>query len=443
MKYRIVESVEKKENINHPVDDNFTLSEELLNIKSEKINESAESDRDKDSNYNCCGINIDLEEFKDAIEQCYKCLCKNDDTVSDGAYGDFTTSELCKGFDECMENDLAIKELAQKFTEYSGISLSSDREKASFIYEVDELYGPDIWDAIDNCNVNESLEEDYEYSEYDKKLLVNRAKSIAKAIYDLYNSDQVEAQGELPSAKEIAEDLLKEPKKIDMYAKFLSKIAGTKKVKNYTEKLIQELASFKKKLSLMKPQTSECLMKVRDIKEGKEIDRQVFASLEKLNDGGYSILNDGYFVARVSADDDDDAKAVFKKFLNSDWKKAWKDGTLPKYANDWIDGKVDESLKENCSGGNCDETEKMSNEELEKYLSKLIKEYRAKKAELKNESLSRRQNDEKTATKEDIHKNNRKEIIDKHRKNKQESFKRVPKRSINESKVSNKRNNNG
>lgn len=236
MKYKIVESVEKKENINNPVDDNFTLSEELLNIKSEKINESVETEN--------------------------------------------------------------------------------------------------------------PIEEDYNYSEYDKKLLVNRAKSIAKAIYDLYNSDQVEAQGELPSAKEIAEDLLKEPKKIDMYAKFLSKIAGTKKVKNYTEKLIQELASFKKKLSLMKPQTSECLMKVRDIKEGKEIDRQVFASLEKLNDGGYSILNDGYFVARVSADDDDDAKAVFKKFLNSDWKKAWKDGTLPKYANDWLDGNVNESLDE-------------------------------------------------------------------------------------------------
>lgn len=236
MKYKIVESVEKKENINNPVDDNFTLSEELLNIKSEKINESVETEN--------------------------------------------------------------------------------------------------------------PIEEDYNYSEYDKKLLVNRAKSIAKAIYDLYNSDQVEAQGELPSAKEIAEDLLKEPKKIDMYAKFLSKIAGTKKVKNYTEKLIQELASFKKKLSLMKPQTSECLMKVRDIKEGKEIDRQVFASLEKLNDGGYSILNDGYFVARVSADDDDDARAVFKKFLNSDWKKAWKDGTLPKYANDWLEGNVNESLSE-------------------------------------------------------------------------------------------------
>lgn len=236
MKYKIVESVNKKENINHPVDDNFTLSEELLDIKSEKINESVETEN--------------------------------------------------------------------------------------------------------------PIEEDYNYSEYDKKLLVNRAKSIAKAIYDLYNSDQVEAQGELPSAKEIAEDLLKEPKKIDMYAKFLSKIAGTKKVKNYTEKLIQELASFKKKLSLMKPQTSECLMKVRDIKEGKEIDRQVFASLEKLNDGGYSILNDGYFVARVSADDDDDAKAVFKKFLNSDWKKAWKDGTLPKYANDWLEGNVNESLSE-------------------------------------------------------------------------------------------------
>lgn len=375
MKYKIVESVNKKENINHPVDDNFTLSEELLNIKSEKINESVETEN--------------------------------------------------------------------------------------------------------------PIEEDYNYSEYDKKLLVNRAKSIAKAIYDLYNSDQVEAQGELPSAKEIAEDLLKEPKKIDMYAKFLSKIAGTKKVKNYTEKLIQELASFKKKLSLMKPQTSECLMKVRDIKEGKEIDRQVFASLEKLNDGGYSILNDGYFVARVSADDDDDAKAVFKKFLNTDWKKAWKDGTLPKYANDWLEGNVDESLKENCSGGKCDETEKMSNEELENYLSKLIKEYRTKKSELKNESVNEdvskewkpntsinhikkvmsdvekrgfkavnNEREELKAAMDKVDKKGytleqRKMIRDwyekywKANRNKQESFKRVPKRSINESKVSDKRNNNG
>ena len=110
MKYRIVESVEKKENINHPVDDNFTLSEELLNIKSEKINESAV---------------------------------------------------------ESVETEL-----------------------------------------------NESLEEDYEYSEYDKKLLVNRAKTIAKQISDLYNSNQVEAQGELPSVNEIAKALLDSPKKI-------------------------------------------------------------------------------------------------------------------------------------------------------------------------------------------------------------------------------------
>lgn len=287
MKYRIVESVEKKENINHPVDDNFTLSEELLNIKSEKINESAESDRDKDSNYNCCGINIDLEEFKDAIEQCYKCLCNNDDTVSDGAYGDFTTSELCKGFDECMENDLAIKELAQKFTEYSGISLSSDREKASFIYEVDELYGPDIWDAIDNCNVNESLEEDYEYSDYDKKLLVNRAKSIAKAISDLYNSNQVEAQGELPSVNEIAKALLDSPKKIDMYAKFLSKMKATKKAESLIEKLVKELMNFKKKLSMVKkpqPATESMNESVDELSEEEK--KEIIDTLEDMIESG-------------------------------------------------------------------------------------------------------------------------------------------------------------
>lgn len=404
MKYKIVESVEKKENINHPVDDNFTLSEELLNIKSEKINESVETEK--------------------------------------------------------------------------------------------------------------PIEEDYNYSEYDKKLLVNRAKSIAKAIYDLYNSDQVEAQGELPSAKEIAEDLLKEPKKIDMYAKFLSKIVGTKKVKNYTEKLIQELASFKKKLSLMKPQTSECLMKVRDIKEGKEIDRQVFASLEKLNDGGYSILNDGYFVARVSADDDDDAKAVFKKFLNTDWKKAWKDGTLPKYANDWLEGNVDESLgrvveamrseyvmddsqmdewnqickafakkvgaklvfvnETSCGleypdgsmqhvyidemvdylgGMNESVNEDVSKEwkpntsinHIKKIMSDVEKRgFKAVNNEREELKVAMDKVDEKGYTPEQ-----RKMIRDwyekywKANRNKSESFKRVPKRSINESKVSNKRNNNG
>jgi hypothetical protein len=62
------------------------------------------------------------------------------------------------------------------------------------------------------------------------------------------------------------------------------------------------------------------------------VDRRGFVSLVKLNNyGSYSVLNDGYFVIKILADDDSDAKRQFNDFLSTDWKSDWKNGTLPKY----------------------------------------------------------------------------------------------------------------
>lgn len=62
------------------------------------------------------------------------------------------------------------------------------------------------------------------------------------------------------------------------------------------------------------------------------VDRRGFVSLVKLNNyGSYSVLNDGYFVIKILADDDSDAKRQFNDFLSTDWKADWKNGTLPKY----------------------------------------------------------------------------------------------------------------
>lgn len=62
-----------------------------------------------------------------------------------------------------------------------------------------------------------------------------------------------------------------------------------------------------------------------------EIARKNFLSLVKLYPYGYSVLNDGEFVCRISATDDNDAIRQFNAFTNTDWKDAWRSGTLPKY----------------------------------------------------------------------------------------------------------------
>lgn len=63
-----------------------------------------------------------------------------------------------------------------------------------------------------------------------------------------------------------------------------------------------------------------------------EIARKLFVSLVKDTfDGGYIVLNDGNFVCKISAKDDKDAERQFNDFLKTDWKQAWRDGTLPRY----------------------------------------------------------------------------------------------------------------
>lgn len=188
----------------------------------------------------------------------------------------------------------------------------------------------------------EEVSEAYEYSDYDKKLLVNRAKSIAKRIYDLYNDAGTEASGELGSANEIAQDLLTDTAKIDMYTKFLSKVVAKKPVKNQIDKLLDEIKSFKAKFERMRPKVQESIMKVRDLKESKEVDRDLFVSLVDLGNGSYSILNDGYFVTKVYADNVEEAKRIFKDFLKSDWKQPWKNGDLHKTsANEFLGESID------------------------------------------------------------------------------------------------------
>lgn len=265
MKYRIVESVEKKENINHAVDDEFTLSEELLNIKSEKIDESVETENSK----------------------------KSINESSDGSVWNNIVDDLLKrGYDISSEDEYRIwadtpeeaKSAASHIAEY----YSQNYRRGDFDNMFD-FYGGGCAFEVNPyfLGINESLEEDYEYSDYDKKLLVNRAKSIAKAISDLYNSNQVEAQGELPSVNEIAKALLDSPKKIDMYAKFLSKMKATKKAESLIEKLVKELMNFKKKLSMVKkpqPATESMNESVEELSEEEK--KEIIDTLEDMIESG-------------------------------------------------------------------------------------------------------------------------------------------------------------
>lgn len=125
-----------------------------------------EPKRTKISDYDCCGINIDLAELRNRTAENYNILYENDDKIDDGAAGYFSVSSLCGSFDDYMEVNSEFRKLVQTYTKYVGDFLSSDREAAAFIYAIDELY-PEIWDAIDSYTVNESLNESYVREEYD------------------------------------------------------------------------------------------------------------------------------------------------------------------------------------------------------------------------------------------------------------------------------------
>ena len=56
--------------------------------------------------------------------------------------------------------------------------------------------------------------------------------------------------------------------------------------------------------------------KCKSLKEGEELDRELFVSLVKLHPYGYSILNDGNFVKRVYAETDDDAIKQFRDWID-------------------------------------------------------------------------------------------------------------------------------
>ena len=71
--------------------------------------------------------------------------------------------------------------------------------------------------------------------------------------------------------------------------------------------------------------------KLRINESSDELARKGFVSLVKLYPYGYSVLNDGNFVCRISAENDNDAIRQFNAFCKTNWEKAWRDGTLPKY----------------------------------------------------------------------------------------------------------------
>lgn len=71
----------------------------------------------------------------------------------------------------------------------------------------------------------------------------------------------------------------------------------------------------------------------RSMKESSdEIARKGFVSLVPDRfDGGYLVLNDGNFVCKIVAVDDEDAINQFYSFIKTDWQSAWRNGTLPRY----------------------------------------------------------------------------------------------------------------
>lgn len=75
----------------------------------------------------------------------------------------------------------------------------------------------------------------------------------------------------------------------------------------------------------------------KKVNESEEIDRQAFGSLIRYGDkpyDGYAILNDGYFVKRIYAESDEDAKKQFQDWLDRGGTGAVENDIDEEYDND-------------------------------------------------------------------------------------------------------------
>lgn len=141
----------------------YEVVEELNKWKQDVLSSGMNEDWDTSvgPTYDCCGITIDFNKLNKQIGKNYQTLYDNNDEIMGGHDEMLSGSDLAYTFDCYMKEMPEFKNLVWAFSNFIQDFISSDREAAAFLFTVDELY-PDIWDAIDKCGINESLNEFYD-----------------------------------------------------------------------------------------------------------------------------------------------------------------------------------------------------------------------------------------------------------------------------------------
>ena len=141
----------------------YEVVAELNKWKQDVLNSGMNEDWDTSVGpaYDCCGITIDFNKLNKQIGKNYQTLYDNNDEIMGGHDEMLSGSDLAYTFDCYMKDMPEFNNLVCAFSNFIQDFISSDREAAAFLFTVDELY-PDIWDAIDKCGVNESLNEFYD-----------------------------------------------------------------------------------------------------------------------------------------------------------------------------------------------------------------------------------------------------------------------------------------
>lgn len=167
-----------------------------------------------------------------------------------------------------------------------------------------------------------------------KKAIINRVKKYIDydALNDIRRSQRTESVGRRSNKLKISEDVY------EITYDYDDEWSGGGTSSETFEGSWQDLQDYIKQLrasgcyNIDAACVDDCYESYSGLNESsEEIARKLFVSLVKLYPYGYSVLNDGNFVCRIAAKDDEDAIRQFNDFLKTDWKSAWRNGTLPKY----------------------------------------------------------------------------------------------------------------
>ena len=207
--------------------------------------------------------------------------------------------------DDCYESYSGLTESSD-----GGVVIKTDSKEGKYYLTKSSTKQKTFW-STDIKKANVFAKKDSAMN----KLYTVLQKLPENAFYDEDTAFDLEDESELKGAK---------------FAKFYITDTSGKEIEDISKEVKDHLLSDDKFISsIFDEDMDESYSRLNEGSE--EIARKLFVSLVKLYPYGYSVLNDGNFVCRIAAKDDEDAIRQFNDFLKTDWKSAWRNGTLPKY----------------------------------------------------------------------------------------------------------------